>query len=251
MPDDRRGAAYDDPSIQAADSPEAGPTVGVVDRLGGDSQSPFDHAYHALKDAILKGRLVAGTRLAEEPTAQRLGVSRTPIRQALQRLETERLVRRGVRGGAVVAELTPREIEDVYAVRAVLEGLAARLAAGSMSLQDHVRLEYTQGLLEKATLERRFEDLATLNLRFHGVILGATQNSTLVGFMAQIHDSLRRPSAGTMAHKNRGTVAMAEHRALIEALRNGDASSAEDIARRHIGNALAVRLEIHLLEEIG
>lgn len=223
---------------------------------GGDSEGrnsgvvTAEKVYRRIRETIMEGSLLPGTRLVEEATAQGLGVSRTPVREAIFRLESEGLVSRDERGGAIVAELTSEEIEDIYAVRSALEGLAARMAAGKMSQREFVRLEHTQARLEAAAEAMDAEALASLNFSFHEVILRATHNVTLVGFMEQIHASLRRATQTTMAYPGRAEEAMAEHRDLIRALKQNDSADAERIARQHIDNAFNIRLLLNVRAEL-
>lgn len=210
-----------------------------------------ENVYQRLRKTIVEGDLAPGVRLVEETTARHLGVSRTPVREAIFRLESEGLVRRDQRGGAIVAELTGEEIEEVYAVRSALEGLAARMAASTMSSTEFTRLEHTQARLETATREAGPEELASLNFSFHEVILRSTHNSTLISFMAQIHASLRRATQTTLAYPGRAVEALREHRELIDAIRRRDEAGAERIARQHIDNAFHVRLLLNMKEELG
>jgi len=210
-----------------------------------------ENVYRELRNTIVEGNLAPGVRIVEETTARRLGVSRTPVREAIFRLESEGLVRRDQRGGAIVAELTAEEIEDVYAVRTALEGLAARMAAATMSHTEFIRLEHTQARLEAAAEAGGPEELASLNFSFHEVILRATHNSTLVSFMAQIHASLRRATQTTLAYPGRAAEALKEHRDLIDAIRRKDEAGAERIARQHIENAFSIRLMLNMNEELA
>ncbi len=222
----------------------------AVPNGGGTGAVTAEKVYHRLREIIVEGKMPPGTRLVEEATAQMLGVSRTPVREAIFRLESEGLVSRDKRGGAIVAELTSSEIEDIYAVRSALEGLAARLAAGKMTQREFVRLEHTQERLKAATDAHDPAVLASLNFSFHEVILRATHNLTLIGFMEQIHASLRRATQTTLAYPGRAQQALAEHQELIEAFRRKDAVEAERIARQHIDNAFNIRLLLNVREEL-
>lgn len=213
--------------------------------------SPAELAYQRLRKAIISGEILADTRLVEETVARQLGTSRTPVREAIFKLESERLVRRDSRGGAIVSTLTPEEIEEVYAVRSALEGLSVRLASRTMLPRDHVRLEHIQARLDEAAESERFDDLTVLDLHFHNVILRSTRNKTLIGFMEQIHDSLRRVDTSTLAYPGRAAEAMHEHRLILSALKAGNARQAEQIARKHIESALDVRLLMNLSDEIA
>jgi len=201
-----------------------------------------DFTYRILKSAIIDGALSPGTRLVEEAVASQLRVSRTPVRQAIAQLELEHLVSRVPRVGVVVSELESDQIEDVYLTRAVLEGLAARLAAQSMRTGDHAQLRYLQSKIEEAVDRGDHKAASSINFEFHNLILrAAARNETLMGFLAQIHDATRRFRESTMSLPGRGAEAVVEHRSLIEAIEKGDAVRAEEIARLHIQNALLAR----------
>lgn len=209
-----------------------------------------EKVYSTLRSAIIAGRMPAGTRIIEEATARSLGVSRTPVREAIFRLEAERLVARDPRGGAIVAELSSDEIEELYAVRAALEGLSARLAVRMLLPKDFIRLEQIQEMLDDSTSRGDVDELVRLNLVFHDAILRVTKNATLIGFMGQIHNALRRVSRTTLGYPGRAEETRNEHRDLIDALRAGDGDRAEAAARLHVNNALRVRLLLNVREEL-
>jgi DNA-binding GntR family transcriptional regulator len=210
-----------------------------------------DFVYDVLKAALLDGALAPGTRLTEDGIAQGLGVSRTPVRDAILQLTSEHLIERIPRQGLRVTHLTPDQIEDLYVTRAVLEGLAARLAAHQMRPRDHVRLRLIQQELENALDSGQYSTLAKINFRFHREILQSASNESLTAFITQIHNSLRRYRVTTMTFPERAQAAMEEHRELIDAIERHDADAAERIAREHIHKALQVRLVIHAEREVG
>lgn len=204
-----------------------------------------DMVYESIRNAILAGDLEPGDRLLEERLAADLGVSRTPVREAIARLEAERFVERTARAGLIVAVVSQREIEDVYAVREVLEGLAARLCAQAASEADRQRLELLEEEMESAAGAGDSEAMFRINREFHDQIGRASRNETLVHFLQQIRFTFDRYGPTTMSHPGRAEDAVLEHRAVIEAISRHDGIGAERLAREHIAAALHVRLLMH------
>lgn len=211
------------------------------------------HAYAVLKQRVLDGTLAPGQRLVETELARDLEVSRTPVREAIQRLIEDSLVERSGNRGVIVVELTTEEIEDLYVTRATLEGLAARLAAQRMSKHEQVTIQEIQDQLEAALDAKDSQRLARINFNLHSEILRIARNNTAAKFLAQIHASLRRYGTTTLSLPDRATVAVAEHRELLKALVAHDGDAAEQIARKHIEGALTARLRLlarrNLIEE--
>lgn len=203
-----------------------------------------EHAYSVLRQRILDGSLAPGQRLLEVELARGLEVSRTPVREAIQRLIVDGLVERSGSRGVIVAELTAEEVEDLYVTRATLEGLAARLAAQHMSKHEQVTLQEIQAQMEAALDSQDSQRLARANFEFHSEILRIARNSTTMRFLAQIHASLRRYGTTTLSLPDRASTAMSEHHELLTALVARDAEAAERIARKHIEGALTARLRI-------
>lgn len=201
-----------------------------------------DAIYATLREAILAGILPAGARLAELHLVALFNKSRTPIREAILRLESERLAERSTRRGFVVAGISREDILEVYTVREVLDGLSARLAAQTCLPSDLEHLAWLNRRLKKAGEKRDYRLMVELNLEFHEAIGRASRNGLLLQFMRQIHDWARRFSDTTMAHPGRAAEATKEHEALLEALTRRDPDEAERIARAHMARAAQVRV---------
>lgn len=203
--------------------------------------STTDAVTDALREAILTGVLRPQQWLREDQLARALAVSRTPVRDALRRLSDEGLTQHAANRGTVVAPMSLDEILSVYAVRANLEGLAARLAAGLRPaglLPELLAIhrEMSQARQAGAT------DLSAINLRFHRAIREATQNSYLERFLNQIENAVRRFGETTFAEPGRPDEVLEEHAAIIEAIGAGDADLAEERATAHMRKAREVRL---------
>lgn len=206
------------------------------------SRSNADRVYQALKGSIENNELRPGVRLAEEVVAEALQVSRTPVREALVRLEAEALVTRDSHGSLSVSQITVEQIVELYVVREALDGAAARLAAKYADAFAIQKLERINARMEDAAADRRFGEMADLNIQFHSVLAEASRNRMLATFIDQIHRFVKRFQTTTFEHGQRGAVAVAEHTALIEAIRQRDSHRAEAVAREHMRQALDVRI---------
>jgi len=201
-----------------------------------------DAIYSTLREAILGGVLPAGERLAELQLAALFKRSRTPVREAILRLESERLAERSPRRGFVVGGISREEILEVYAVREVLDGLAARLAAQGCLPKDLDHLAWLNRRLKKAAEQRDYRLMVELNIEFHEAIARASQNGLLLQFIRQIHDWVRRFTDTTFSHRGRAMESIKEHDELLDALGRRDPESAERIARYHMARAAQVRV---------
>ena len=201
-----------------------------------------DAIYATLREAILDGILPAGERLAELQLAALFNRSRTPVREAILRLESEHLADRSGRRGFVVGGISREEILEVYAVREVIDGLAARLAAQGCLPTDLDHLAWLNRRLRKAAEQRDYRLMVELNIEFHEAVGRASRNALLLQFMRTIHDWVRRFSDTTFAQRGRATEALKEHDALLDALKQRDSDAAERIARAHMARATEVRI---------
>ncbi len=194
-----------------------------------------------LLDAIDLGVFRPGDRLVESDLAERFGVSRTPVREALQRLETQGVLARDGRS-LVVASLDHDQLGELYVVRAELEGLAARLAAW------HAAPEEVRVLREMAAKDRllvdRPDQLARANKRFHRQIHLASHNRYLVQQLEMVHRAMALMATTSLAVEGRSAMALDEHDAIITAIEARDGEGAEAAIRAHISRAFEVRLRI-------
>jgi DNA-binding GntR family transcriptional regulator len=208
----------------------------------GESQSEF--AYAELKEGILSGTISPGARLVEVQLANELGVSRTPVREALRRLMTEGFVSRHHTGGLVAHEPSAREIEEIYYIREVLDGLAAYLAAQRLTESELVRIELTAEahrtavarFVEHETTEAVAEMVAA-NIAFHDLLYEISGNERLMRMSREVRDSVRLFSREAFASAERDRDIVREHEAIIDALRKRDSDAAERAARAHLTNA--------------
>jgi DNA-binding GntR family transcriptional regulator len=202
-----------------------------------------DQAYRAIREAITSGDLAAGERTTERALARRLGVSPTPVREALQRLEHERLIRRPSTRGIEVAKPTQRELYELAIIEAALRGVAARLAAEAATEAELEEMEAVvveaENLVAKQGQNVRREQVLRRTRRFHALVDRAAHNPLLEGMIATAtaFDWDFRLNAITYADPA-GSVTKAkrheEHRLVLEALKKRDGQLAEELMRRHI-----------------
>ncbi|HTK00684.1 MAG TPA: GntR family transcriptional regulator [Bordetella sp.] len=195
-------------------------------------------AYHELKKRILMGFFGASDRLREIEVAELLNMGRTPVREALKRLEDEGLAMYEPRRGLVVTSLDQQSVTELYAMRELLEGGAARFAAKHAS---EAEIDNMAHILEEG---RQGGDPVAANLAFHQSIYGAAHNKFLIRALRSLTDSTYLLGRSTLETKGRPDVAYGEHQAIYEAIRDGDPVRAEQVAREHIRNALLERLKI-------
>ena len=193
--------------------------------------------YQTLREAIVEGRLEPGDSLIEWHVARQFGTSRTPVREALLRLETEGLAFRVPRRGLVVRQISEHEIFEVYAVRIALEALAAREAANEAMPSDISQLRWVNQRLAEAIKRADFESVPALTNEFHQALASAAHNSMLRRFIVQAQDWTRRVGTPTVSLPGRRAAAVREHARLIDAIAGRDADTAERLAREHMARA--------------
>ena len=198
-------------------------------------------AYAMILDAIDTGIYRPGDRLVESELAERFGVSRTPIREALQRLETQSMLTRDGRS-LIVASLDHNQMADLYVVRTELVGLAARLAAR------HATPEEIRVLRDMVDEDRVLIDdpdaLSRANRRFHKQIHLASHNRYLVKQLDLVHRSMALLATTSLAAEGRGSEAISEHDQIVSAIEAGDGDAADAALSEHISKAFVTRLKI-------
>lgn len=195
-----------------------------------------------LRENIRDGRYGPGDRVTELEVAGRLGVSRTPVREAMRRLESEGLLIQLPWRGVVVAELDRAQVLELYAMREVLEGTAARFAAQHA---DPGELELMRDLLnQEEAAGDDAERAARINRELHAAIYAAARNRYLLSTLSSLGNALALLKGTTFAEPGRTADGLQEHRSIVDAIseRNGDI--AESAARLHIANARRIRLKL-------
>jgi DNA-binding GntR family transcriptional regulator len=204
---------------------------------GGTRQSLVDIAYEALREAITSGALLPGTRLREAALAQHFGISTTPVREALRRLDREGLVRLSPNRGAIVAEFDLREILDLFEIREVLECRAVRRAAAQPSRD----VQAAEGVLAAAAQQVAQRDRVEWNrleVAFHRAINDLSGNFELAQLTERIHRTVQGMCVRCMREPIYGPeklqLMQTQHQAILDAVRAGKVRQAADSARMHI-----------------
>ncbi len=195
--------------------------------------------YDEVIDGLRKGRYSPGDRVRSEEIARSFEVSRTPVRDALHRLQ-ERGLLEMTPGGLAVAVLDRRAVLEVYAMRELLEGAAARFAATNAAPADIEEIEAVARAFAAADGDPSRQ--ATLNRAFHNAIYDAARNRYLIQTLQGMHDTLLLLPGTTFEAEGRHALAVAEHDAILAAIRARDADAAERLSREHIAKARDTRV---------
>lgn len=200
-----------------------------------------EHVYRRLRDAIQHGEFKSGERLMELEVAEWLKVSRTPVRDAMRRLEAEGMLEHEPHTGLVVARLDRQAVMELYVMRETLEGTAARLCARHAS---DMELQELADLVERERgLAGNYAELARHNRRFHEAIHRGAHNRYLEKSLAAVNDSMGLLGTPLMLLPHRAENAAAEHARIVEAIMRRDPEAAEDAARQHVRAAQRERLK--------
>ena len=195
-----------------------------------------DIVFNTLRKAILKGELEPGERLMEKQLAEKMGVSRTPIREAIRKLELEGLVIMIPRKGAEVAMITEQDIKDVLEVRAALESLAVKLACQRMDKQSTNELLAINDAFIGAARRKDVETVIKKDVEFHDAIYDATKNKKLTAMINNLQEQIYRFRVEYIRQMDDFSTLVEEHEEIVNAIVNQDSTTAQDIATRHIEN---------------
>ena len=195
-----------------------------------------DVVFQTLRKAILTGELMPGERLMEIQLAEKLGVSRTPIREAIRKLELEGLVMNIPRRGAQVAEISERGLRDVLEVRRALDTFCAELACERISDEEKEALKKACKDFEDAVQTKDVTVIAKADVAFHDIIVGATGNERLVALLNNLAEQMYRYRFEYIKDFSQHGKLIEEHRVLMDAILKGNIIGARDAAREHIDN---------------
>jgi DNA-binding GntR family transcriptional regulator len=193
-----------------------------------------ERVYRGLREQILTGALPPLARLVELQVAQQYDVSRTPVREALKRLVAEGMVIADPVRGMVVRDVDPAEVEDIYIIREVLDGLAARLAAERATPTDLTRLHLLMELMRESAQSQRWEAVVQTNIKFHEVLYAAARNERLALIGRSLQEAVGRYSPRALSDPERVSDVLAEHAEIVSALEASDLDAAEAAARKHL-----------------
>ena len=201
-----------------------------------------DVVFNTLRQAILRGELKPGERLMEIQLANKLGVSRTPIREAIRKLELEGLVLMIPRKGAEVAEITEKSLKDVLEIRRALEDLAVRLACEKITKEELKELKKAGDDFKRVLKSQDITEVAEADVRFHDVIYMATDNPKLIQLLNNFREQMYRFRVEYLKKAEVRPQLLAEHDEIIKYITEGNKEEASRVVTRHIENqALTVQ----------
>ncbi len=195
-----------------------------------------DVVFNTLRQAILKGELEPGERLMEVQLANKLGVSRTPIREAIRKLELEGLVRMVPRKGAEVASITEKDMRDVLEVRTALDGLAVQLVCDKIKKSDIKELVDANKEFEKSISTKNLTLIAEADETFHDIIYKITENQRLIQMVNNLREQMYRYRLEYLKDENTHPKLVKEHEDIIEQLANKDLEAASKSVKMHVIN---------------
>lgn len=195
-----------------------------------------DQIFDELEKAILTGEYERGDILTEIKLSEKMGVSRTPIREALRRLDQERIIEITAKGAKVIG-INDRDIADIYDIRLRIEGMASFLAAQRRSEEDMQRLKRILDLQEFYTKKEDADQIKNYDSEFHLALYQISQCPTLLDTLEPLHRKVIKFRKVSVAHPGRALKSFAEHKAIYDAIAEGDAINAEKLTCEHIANA--------------
>lgn len=214
--------------------------------LNMDAYLPLrDVVFNTLREAILKGELKPGERLMELQLAAKLGVSRTPIREAIRMLEQEGLAVTIPRKGAEVAKMTEKDMEDVLQIREALDELAAKIACEQISEEQLEELVATMHEFEESTKTDNVKKIAEADVKFHDIIYQSTGNQKLVNMLNNLREQMYRYRVEYLKDENNYPTLMKEHKDIVEGLVRKNKTQVTETMHQHVKNqAVAVKAMI-------
>jgi len=210
-----------------------------------------ERAFEELRSAILEGKIPPGTRLIERTLAEDMGISRTPVHDALTGLVKERLVKKLPNKGFIVSRIEKKEIIQLYSLRLHLEILALQWALPNLTSHMLRKLKNNVSRMEQCALKQDIECIVRVNVEFHQMILAAADSQTLTSFIEQVQANARLFRIRSVSSPDRVQMVIEEHRKLISALEKRDEACAVDCIKSHLGNALNAILATFDSDETG
>ena len=195
-----------------------------------------DVVFNTLRQAILTGELKPGERLMEIHLANKLGVSRTPIREAIRKLELEGLVTMIPRRGAEVAQITEKSMNDVLEVRRAMDALCVELACDRITPEELQDLKKACDTFEAAVKTDDIKQIAQADVALHDIIVQATGNQRLIQLVNNLSEQMYRYRVEYLKEEQTRNLLVSEHEELVKAIREGDVQKAQDISFHHLEN---------------
>ncbi len=204
--------------------------------MGDDNYSLGSRVFRTIRENILEGKYATNEELKEKTIGEELGVSRTPVREALRQLELEGLVSIIPNKGAYVVGITQKDIQDIYEIRGLLEGLCAKWAAENITKEQLDELEEIVFLADFHAGKGNAEQLVELDNKFHEILYKASGSKELKHVLSDFHDYVQRVRKMSLTHDMRALESNKEHRMIVEALKEKDSMKAEKLANQHVLN---------------
>jgi DNA-binding GntR family transcriptional regulator len=203
-----------------------------------DSYQPLREVVcESLREAIRSGVLKPGERIMEIQLAEELGVSRTPVREAIRKLELEGYVVMMPRRGTYVASMSIRDINEIFEIRTALESLSNGLAADHITDDELEHLQRLLVIIGGYIKEGNIEKIVETDIEFHDLLYHAARNERLVGIISNLRDQLTRFRTLSMSYPGRLEETLEEHRLIVDAIASGDRKAASRAAERHMENS--------------
>lgn len=205
------------------------------------------HVFENLKQAIIRGEVAPGDRLVESRLADALDISRTPVREAIHKLEREGLLRKLPKGGFAVMNLSREDIEETFGIRCVLESYAARLAAENYSEEELLPLEEKIREFQKFLDKGQLDELPRINTEFHSLFYSLSRSPKLIKMINDLRDQIFRFRKILLKKDKWAEASNEDHRKMLEAIRERDVNRVERVVKKHI--ARGQRIVLNALEE--
>lgn len=211
--------------------------MSIIDDGNKNKKSLTNLIFEKVRDDILNDVYTLGDKLVESKLADELGVSRTPVREALKQLELDGLVESIPNRGVIVKGLSDQDIYDIYSVRISIESIAAELAVERMTPEDLKELADICDLMEFFTMKNDSEKIFELNTQFHEKIYSCTKSRYLEHILKDFQIFIKSTRLESLKTKGRLEIALAEHKAILEAFKNHDKEAAKRAISKHIVSA--------------
>jgi len=202
-----------------------------------NNSSLHGKVFNYLQNDILNGKYKAGDSLIETKLSEELGVSRTPIREAIRQLELEGLVQTIPNKGAIVTGLSAKDIQDIYTIRIAIEGIAARWAAENATEAELKDMKHFLELEEFYTEKNDVEQILKLDTKFHEAIYKASKSKPLMLMLSNFHHYIQRARINSLGMTGRAEETLSEHKAIYQAILEKDVRKAEELTIEHVKKA--------------
>ncbi len=199
-----------------------------------ERKSLGEHVFESLKHSIVRGKISPGEWLVESHIAETLGISRTPVREAIHKLEREGLIERQPRGGFTVLGFERDDIEETFGIRSVLEGYAARLAAVKHDAHELEVLENKIDEFQNALDRKKMNLLPAINTEFHDLLYSLSKSPKLINMINGLRDQIYRYRQVILKERKFASTSNLDHKKMLKYIRKRDAEGAERLVRDHI-----------------